>query len=427
MPTKYLLTIALIIGLFACEIKPKEQEQEQEQEQYQSSRPNILFISVDDLRLELGCYGNEEIKSPNIDRLAAEGILFNRAYCQQPICMASRASILSGLRPDTLDIFRGLSVEEHAPNITTINRHFKNNGYQIWAAGKVYHHGRDRNDQFGEDYHQVKVNAVGRGYLSEASIKEVEEYDAYYRGWKNQAGGGRGLAFEITEVADNEYFDGQMTDMAIAQLDQYKDSEEPFFMAVGYKKPHLPFCAPKKYWDLYEGEELKKADNQYMPKDISQYFEYNFGELRNYSNIPKGNTPLSDSLEMKLKHGYYACVSYTDAQIGRLMAQLKETGLDQNTIVILWGDHGWKLGEHDMWCKHTPFVIDNHVPLMMRMPQQKDKGITTSALVELVDVFPTLCELSGLDMPSHLQGQSFASLLEDLIRIGKKRLIQCGP
>lgn len=417
---KILLILSVIVIISsAC--------QNQQSERPESQKPNILFIAVDDLRTELGCYGNQQIISPNIDKLASEGLVFNRTYCQQAICMASRASIMSGLRPDTLQIYNCESLEKDAPGILTLDQHFENNGYKIWAAGKIYHHGIDYDVQFGDDYVNVKTDQVGRGYLSAEAINVVEEYDEWYRENRNQGGGGRGPAFEWPDVPDNAYHDGKMTDLAIEEFATLKNDEKPFFMAVGYKKPHLPFNAPKKYWDLYDVEKIEQADNPFMPKDVSQYFNYNFGELRNYAGIPKGNEKFDEELNKTLKHGYYACVSYIDAQIGRLLDGLKENGLDKNTIVILWGDHGWKLGEHGMWCKHTQFELDNHVPMLLKVPGQKSAGSKTNALVEFVDIYPSLCELAGLELPAHLQGTSFAPLVANPDKKWKEGALSYWP
>lgn len=391
----------------------------------EKKKPNILFIAVDDLRTELGCYGNEQIKSPNIDKLASEGLTFNRAYCQQPICMASRASLMSGLRPDTLNIYNCASLEEDAPGILTLDQHFENNGYEIWAAGKIYHHKIDYDVQIGSDYYEVETEEVGRGYLSEEAQDIVEQYAEWYMENRGEPGSGRGPAFEWPDVADNAYHDGKMTDMAIEKLAELKASGNPFFMAVGYKKPHLPFNAPKKYWDMYDAYEIEQADNPFHPENVSKYFDYNFGELRNYYGIPKGDESFSDSLNRTLKHGYYACVSYIDAQIGRLLEGLKANGLDENTIVILWGDHGWKLGEHGMWCKHTQFHLDNHVPMIIKEPGQK--AAKTDALVEFVDIYPSLCELAGLELPEHLQGTSFVPLINDPGKEWKEGAISYWP
>jgi arylsulfatase A-like enzyme len=218
-----------------------------------------------------------------------------------------------------------------------------------------------------------------------------------------------------------------MTDLAIEKLAGYGSGEQPFFMAVGYKKPHLPFNAPRKYWDLYSPGDIEMAENTYMPEHVSDYFNYNFGELRNYAGIPKGQEPFHDTLSRNLKHGYYACVSYIDAQIGRLLDALEQNGLDENTVVILWGDHGWKLGEHGMWCKHTQFELDSHVPLILRTPGMKNSQVKSDGIVEFVDIYPTLCELAGLELPGHLQGTSFVPLIDDPGRSWKKGAITVWP
>jgi len=196
---------------------------------------------------------------------------------------------------------------------------------------------------------------------------------------------------------------------------------------VGFHKPHLPFNAPKKYWDMYGENEIEMASNPFKPENASKYFNYNFGELRNYPGIPAGNEALGDSLSRILKHGYYACVSYADAQIGRLLEGLKENGLYDNTIIIIWGDHGWKLGEHGMWCKHTQFEIDNHVPMIIKAPGQKAGGMKTDGFVEFVDIYPSLCDLAGLEIPAHAQGASFAPLFENPERQWKAGAISYWP
>lgn len=413
----FLVLIILLVSSCTNQTKTKEEV----------SKPNILFIAIDDLRPELGCYGNEQIKSPNIDKLAKQGLVFNQTYCQQPICMASRASLMSGLRPDTLQIYNCESLEKDAPGILTIDQHFQNNGYQIWASGKIYHHGIDYDVQLENDYFKAKTEEQGRGYLAKESLEIIKEYDNWYQKNRNGKGDGRGPAFESPDVPDNAYHDGKMTDMAIDKLAELKTDDKPFFMAVGYKKPHLPFNAPQKYWDLYAADEIDEADNTFMPENASKYFNYNYGELRNYAGIPKGGEAFSDELNKNLKHGYYACVSYIDAQIGRLLEGLKANGLDENTIVILWGDHGWKLGEHGMWCKHTQFKIDNHVPLLLKVPGQKSAGLKTNALVEFVDIYPSLCELAGLELPAHLQGKSFVPLLDNPEKDWKEGAISIWP
>ncbi len=237
----------------------------------------------------------------------------------------------------------------------------------------------------------------------------------------NDAGSkGKGPAFEAADVPDNAYGDGARTDLAITQLQKFAQGKKPFFMAIGYRKPHLPFNAPKKYWNKYSEKEIELADNPFLPKGSTNYTIYNFNELRNYYGIPKDNNVLPDDLSRKLIHGYYACISYIDAQVGRVLNELDRQNLRENTIIVLWGDHGWKLGEHGMWCKHTPFELDCRVPLIISAPGLKYAGKKTRALSELVDIYPTLCELSGLEIPDHLEGNSLVPVLKEPSRVWKK-------
>lgn len=381
-------------------------------------KKNVLFIPVDDLRTQLGCYGHPQMISPNIDRLASRGVIFERAYCQQPICMATRASLLSGYRPDHANIYSCKSVKELMPDALTINRHFENNGYQLWGTGKIYHYSEDNKKQFGKNYHLAKGNWVGRGYIDEESIKIANEYSASAKIPKGSDDAEdkdnmRGPAYENPDVPDNAYMDGLQTEMAIAQLEQFSKSDKPFFMAVGYRKPHLPFCAPKKYWDLYDPEKLDLADNPFLPKNATEFTYDNFSELRNYYGIPKDKNPLPDELARKIVHGYYACVSYSDAQIGKLLDALDRLNLTKDTIIVLWGDHGWKLGEHGMWCKHTPFELDAHAPLIFSDPDMNMKGQRISSMAEFVDIYPTLCQLTGIELPEHLEGDSLVRAINE--------------
>lgn len=370
-------------------------------------RPNILFIAVDDLRPELGCYGHPTIKSPNIDRLASRSLVFERAYCQQAICMSSRASLLSGYRPDKGKIYRDGPLYEAVPDALSLNRHFLNNGYEAVGMGKIYHHSGDMQRDWTRKLPNPRGNWVGRGYLSEEAKALVKQYNAENPDATRK---GIGPAFEAPDVADNAYADGQLADSAIAELRKLKDSN--FFLAVGFMKPHLPFNAPKKYWDLYNDSDIQLAKNPFSPKGAPKIALHNSGELRLYNGIPKED-PVPDDLARNLVHGYYACVSYVDAMIGRVLDELDNLGLRDNTIVVLWGDHGWKLGEHAMWNKHTNFEIDTRSALMVSVPGMKAQGKKTRALVEFVDIYPTLCELAGIDLPGHLEGTSMAPLLND--------------
>lgn len=378
------------------------------------ARPNVLFIAVDDLRPHLGCYGHSEVLSPNMDRLASRGMVFERAYCQQSICMASRASLLSGYRPDKGGIFKCGPMYKHVPDALPLNRHFLDNGYETVSIGKIYHHKSDERRGWSREAFHAKGEWEGRGYVTPEAVSLVHEYDKKHPKASRK---GMGPAFECADVPDSAYPDGVSADRALEELNRLKD--RPFFLAVGFHKPHLPFTAPKKYWDMYREEDIRPADNPFIPKNAPKEALTDWGELRGYHGIP-ANGPLSDDLARKLIRGYRACVSYTDAQIGRLLDELDRLNLRENTIVVLWGDHGWKLGEHGMWCKHTNFELDTHSTLLISAPGMKAPGRRTRALTEFVDIYPTLCDLAGLEKPGHLEGATLASLLDDPDGPGKE-------
>ena len=372
-------------------------------EKTSQEHPNVLFIMVDDLRPELNCYDNNQILSPNIDRLAENGVLFQHAYCQQAICMASRASIFSGYYANTNRIYSCLSVKELMPDVLTINKFFSHSGYEVAGIGKLYHHAADHVEQFGnswsETQKQAKGKTKGRGYITQDAIAGLTPE-------------GRGPAWEIADVDDNEYRDGYYADWAVNKLKELKERQKPFFLGVGFHKPHLPFNAPRKYWDLYPPEQIELASNPFYPENGSYYGKHNFGELRNYTNIPKGDTILTEETQKTLIRAYHACVSYIDAQLGKILDALEANDLTQNTVVVLLGDHGWKLGEHGMWCKHTDFELDTRIPLIINAPKFK-RNVKTKAFAEYVDLFPTLVDLCGFEIPSQLQGKSLVPVLKD--------------
>jgi len=361
----------------------------------QSEKPNILFIVVDDLRPELKCFGVSQIKSPNIDKLAAKGLVFNRAYCNVPTCGASRASLLSGARP-TRQRFITYNTKKDIdlPEVVSLPMHFKNNGYRTISNGKVYHHVDDDNKAWNEIW---RPKGNGLDYQLEKNLREVSE-------------GKRGLAFESATVDDMAYFDGKIANKGITDLKKLKNSKQPFFLALGFKKPHLPFNAPKKYWNIYKREDIDLPESYFQPESTPKKAFHKYGELRNYSSIPK-NGHLNHELAKKLIHGYYACVSYVDAQIGKVLNELERLGLAENTIVVLWGDHGWNLGEHMLWCKHSTFETSLHAPLILKVPG-KTKGISTKVITEYIDIYPSLCDLADIEKPSHLEGESFVSVIE---------------
>lgn len=388
------------------------------------STPNILFIPVDDLRPELGCYGNEIIKTPNIDRLASQGVTFTRTYCQQAVCNPSRASLLTGLRPDSLKVWDlSQKFRDNVPDVVTLPQFFKENGYNTIGIGKIYHNDIPDSLSWTEkiylDGYPFDPDAV---YALEENIKiqneKIEKIKK--RGRKPDRFGyyyTKAHSTEIAEVDDDYYYDGAQTTKAIEILQKLKTEDKPFFLSVGYYRPHLPFNAPKKYWDIYNREDIPLADNQFIPEGSPEYAVHGDWELRNYTgsgDLPFPNEkPWETEKQREMLHGYYASVSYIDAQIGRLIAELNRLDLAENTIIVLWGDHGWKLGEHNSWGKMTNYEIDTKVPMIFSGAGIKSKGNKSNALTEFVDIYPTLLDMTGFNIPSHLQGTSLKPLFKD--------------
>ncbi|WP_414663015.1 sulfatase [Horticoccus sp. 23ND18S-11] len=391
-----------------------------------ADRPNVLFIAVDDLRPEFGAYGASYIKSPNLDRIAKAGITFNRAYCQQAVCSPTRSSLMTGTRPDTTKVW---DLETHfrvaLPNVVTLGQHFKNNGYFVQGMGKIYHGSFDDAPTWSVPWQTPRAQAYG--LPENLALNQRQNAVVEPDGKAKKKGGkkgkqatprnSRGPAFEGADVPDETFQDGKVAALAVSTLREISRKQEPFFLAVGFVKPHLPFVAPKKYWDLYDPAKIQLAPNKFRPKDAPEYAIQAGGEMRAYHGIP--DTSIPDDLARQLKHGYYAAISYMDAQVGRVLDELDRLGLREKTIIVLWGDHGWKLGEHDAWCKHTNSENDTNAPLLLSVPGMKHAGTRTNALVEFVDIYPTLSELAGLALPSHLEGRSFKPVLENPTRAWK--------
>lgn len=387
-----ILLVALAVSSFASETKP-----------------NVLFLVVDDLRPELGCYGAAYMQSPNIDKLAARGLLFERAYCQVAVCNPSRVSVLSGARPDTTGVLDNQHfLRPQMPDVVTLPQHFKNNGWHSVSLGKIYHHS-DREP--GDDPQS----------WSEPSWYHGEPYRHWFTKESQQLINAqkkkgarlvRGPPFEAADVSDDEYPDAQIALKAIETLRRLKASGKAFFLGVGFHKPHLPFTCPQKYWDLYPPETIKLPDNYFAPKNVPAPALHNWYELRTYGGVPaEGGIP--DEMALNLIRGYRACVSFMDAQVGRVLNELDRLGLRDNTIIILWGDHGYHLGENGIFTKMTNFELGTRSPLIVSAPRQKTAGQKTRALVEFVDIYPTLAELASLPLPSHLEGKSFVPLLNN--------------
>ncbi len=376
-----------------------------------ADRSNVLFIAVDDLRPELATYG-AEVKTPNLDRLAASGVRFDRAYCQQAVCGASRLSLMGGLYPTKTgeQNYHVTNWRQRHPDLLTMNQHFQANGYHTLGTGKIYH-GTNGGKIEGKNWDEW-LDAGGESYVLPESTAEMKRRQ---KANPEQAPKNfRGMTTESADVPDETYGDGARAVVAAEKIGELVARDEPFFFAVGFTKPHLPFVAPKRYWDLYERDSFSMPENRSWPPgypDVAR--NSTAGEMSKYSDY-EGDSPVdfSDGLNKRLLHGYAACVSYTDANVGKVLDALEASGAADNTIVVFWGDHGWKLGDHSSWCKHTNFEIDTRVPLLMRVPG-KETGVTES-LVELIDLYPTLCDLTGIPVPDHLQGKSFGPLLDDL-------------
>ena len=382
-------------------------------------RPNILFIAVDDLRPEFGAYGASYVKSPNLDRIAKAGITFYRAYCQQAVCSPTRSSLMTGTRPDTTKVW---DLETHfraaLPNVVTLGQHFKNHGYFVQGMGKIYHGSLDDAPTWSVPWQSSRGQAYG--LPENLALNNRQSAAPAVAGGSGKKSGkkkqeptprnSRGPAFEGADVPDDTFTDGQNAKLAVATLGVMAKQQQPFFLALGFSKPHLPFVAPKKYWDLYDPAKIQLAPNKFRPKDAPDYAIQPGGELRNYHGIPEGSIP--DDLARQLKHGYYAAISYMDAQLGLVLDELDRLDLAKNTIVVLWGDHGWKLGEHDAWCKHSNAENDTNGALLLSVPGMKHAGAKATGLVEFVDIYPTLAELAGLPLPAHLEGLSFKPVLD---------------
>jgi iduronate 2-sulfatase len=368
-----------------------------------ADRPNVLMIVVDDLNATLGCYGHPDAITPNIDRLAGRGRRFRRAYCQQAVCNPSRASAMTGLRPDTLKVWNlKTHFRDTLPDVVTLPQHFKNHGYFTQGIGKIFHNG----------------NTKPQGDPRSWSVPQTYHWAPHWRDWvvpgapPGTEPKRKGAPIQQLDVEDEAYWDGQIAAEAKQALGKLAKSKEPFFLAVGFWKPHLPFNAPKKYWDLYDRDLVSLAPNLKPPRDVPDIALHDWRELRNYAGMPKtGKLPYPQMRE--LRHGYLAAVSYVDAQIGKTLNELDRLGLRDKTVVALWSDHGFHLGEHSLWCKTSTFDLDARVPLIISAPGMKNPGKATDSLTELIDLYPTLAEVCGLPAVAGLEGVSLKPVLDD--------------
>lgn len=359
-----------------------------------AEKPNVLFIAVDDLRMNLGCYGDAQAVTPNIDQLAAQSVQFNQAYCQFASCNASRASVLTGMRPDRISVYRlSTNYRKTAPDAVTLPQHFKENGYHTESIGKILHN-------YG------KSSENGRGWSVPARMGKLSHFTDYALPEHSKK---KATVAECAEVADEAYIDGKIANDAVDTIQRLALKNEPFFLAVGFMKPHSPYNAPKKYWDLYDRDALKPLCSEERQQGVTAENWPKTGEISGYADVPK-NGPIPADTQARMRHGYYAATSYLDANIGRVLQALEKAGAADNTIVVFWSDHGYHLGENDHWAKVTVRDLDAHVPLLVKIPQ-KQAG-TSEAIVEYVDLFPTLSDLCGLPALSGLDGQSFSRVIE---------------
>lgn len=368
-------------------------------------RMNVLFIIADDMRPELGCYGVTEVITPHIDKLASRATVFQNAYCNIPVSGASRASLLTGMYPHYPSRFTAFdaSADKDCPQAVTLPQCFRNNGYYAVSNGKVFHNITDNANSWSEYPWRLHPDGYGKDW-AEYNKWEIWQNDAsaQYINPKTR----RGPFCESADVPDSAYDDGQVAQRTIADLRRLKEKKAPFFLACGFWKPHLPFNAPKKYWDLYKRDGIKLATNPYRPKNLPRQVTPS-NEIKGYARV--GNLK-EEQFQREAKHGYYACVSFIDAQIGLILDELERLDLADNTIVVLLGDHGWHLGEHGFWGKHNLMNHATRAPLLVRVPGCK--GGSAKGVVEFVDLYPTLCELCGVDTPvKQLQGESFVPLL----------------
>lgn len=387
-----------------------------------ADKPNVLLILVDDLKPALGCYGDTVAVSPNIDRLAARGMRFDLAYCNQAVCAPSRFTLMLGSHSTSTGLYGlGSDLRTALPDAVTLPQHFSRHGYHTESLGKVFHIGHGNHGDpasFSVPHFHEKVIE----YVDPASTDggKLTREEAYFTNQKLDAIGSlpRGAAWESPVVEDNAYADGRIAAETISRLRKASTADRPFFIAMGIARPHLPFSVPQKYWDLYDPAQLPLPRFEQLPADAPRVAGKRGGEISNYKPVPEGarQAPYDEDLKRRLIHGYYASVSYADAQIGKVLEELDRLGLSEKTIVVLWGDHGFHLGDLGIWTKHTNYEQANRIPILISAPGITMPGSATRQPAESVDIFPTLAELAGLPAPAGPQpidGRSLVPTLRD--------------
>lgn len=394
-----------------------------------ADRPNILLILVDDLKPSFGAYGEKWVHSPNLDRLAARGMRFDMAYCNQAVCAPSRNNLLIGSRSTSIGVYSlGYNFRRAIPAAVTMPQYFKQHGYHSAGIGKVFHIGHGNVDDELSWSVPFQPDKVIDYILPESTGGKLTREEALF---SNQSARGlpRGSAWENADVDDEAYADGRIATEGIRRLQKAHQADKPFFLALGFTKPHLPFCAPAKYWGLYDRAKLPLPKFTSPPSGAPAYAGKTLGELNQYKPVPT-KPPLTAELTRTLIHGYYASLSYMDAQVGRVLDAVNRLGLNKNTIIVLWGDHGYHLGDHGAWTKHTNYEQANRIPLIIAAPGVTAAGSRSDALIETVDIFPTLAALAGLPKPSGPQpidGKSLMPVLTEPTNRVRDHAYHCYP
>nr|MBI1230895.1 sulfatase-like hydrolase/transferase [Cytophagales bacterium] len=387
---------------------------------------NVLFIAVDDLRPDIGPYGNALIKTPNLDKLGNTAAVFENHYVQVPTCGASRCNLLTGLLPGTVDHLKNsafetfMSDEPEGESPESMVHHFRRNGYRTVGIGKISH------SVDGVIYGYDESPEGARPEMPHSWDEFLFDADKWGTGWNaffgyadgsnRQEKKGQVAPYEMADVSDRDYPDGITADLAVQKLQELKAGKQPFFLGVGFFKPHLPFTAPKKYWDLYDRNEIPLTQAPDIPENIHLASLQKMGEFNQYKAGDERaslDSALSDDYARKLIHAYYASVSYVDAQIGKVVDELEKQGLADNTIVIVWGDHGWHLGEHRVWGKHTTFEVALRSPLIIRVPGMAPRFIAGNSVVSTIDIYPSLMEWCGIPVDFSLDGQPLGTLIKE--------------
>ncbi|RRB02247.1 sulfatase [Larkinella rosea] len=413
---KWILVCAITIGLLGMLALTRTGQKP-------SRHPNVLLICIDDLRPDLNCYGNPVIHSPNIDRLAKQSVLFSRQYVTQPTCGASRYSLLTGRLPrHPVDVTnealeKQVAGKPRAEVPETFIDNLRRNGYYTVGMGKISH----SPDGYVYGYNDPKSDKLELPHSWDEMLfdpgKWVTGWNAFFGyadGSNRQGKKSKVKPYEEAEVGDDGYPDGLTAHLAVGKLKELATKNQPFFLGVGFFKPHLPFTAPKKYWDLYDEAKIPLTDSPTIPEHVNPASLHQSSEFNQYAlgdEQASLEKPVSDAYARKLRHAYYAGVSYTDAQVGKVLDALKQLGLDQNTIVVLWSDHGWHLGDYRVWGKHTIFDQSVRSVLIVKTPEQKT-GLVRNEIISSIDIYPTLMELCGVTSPAPVDGKSFSSLLK---------------